>query len=61
MARRYEEAKLAVTMPGMVLLKTSLIIGFATLIRPIPPVQSIAAKQRIYLDNISRTLNTTTK
>jgi hypothetical protein len=39
MASRYEDAKLAVTIPGIVLLNTSLIIGLATLIRPMPPVQ----------------------
>jgi len=41
-AKRYDEAKLAVTICGIVLLNTSLIMGLATLISPIPPVQSIA-------------------
>ena len=46
MAKRYEEAKLAVTMVGMLLLNTSAIIGLATLIRPMPPVHNMAEKKK---------------
>ena len=46
-AKRYEEAKLAVTMVGMLLLNTSAIIGLATLIRPMPPVHNMAEKKNI--------------
>ena len=48
-ASKYDEAKLAVTIAGIELLKTSLIIGFATLMRPMPPVHSMAKNCKILI------------